>query len=876
MLAKLLRESMRTSLILLLCLILGLTTPEFVDAAEPTFEGEVVPFLKQHCYQCHDAREAQAGLRIDSLGADFSVAKAPEMWREVIDRINIGDMPPEDHPRPDPAEAFAVVEWVGDRLRQAEREARSSGGRIVMRRLNREEYANTVGDLLSLDANFVAKIKEELPADGKAEGFDRLSSALFYDQTQLDSYLRVAEMIAEKAIQGQPPATQKLVWNAKKRPSKPTEAVYQGAKHKVPLGADYYKVRDGGFEVWNGVPYGKRGGDFKNIPPGPAPNLSNIVTEDGYYRIRVHGGSFAGERGDPIQLMLVYAANSPLQSVHYIDVKGSLREPAVAEKLVFLKAGQPGQKTAVSVKWNGLQNVRIRNPELAGLERSRKKLFNARRKAVLAKDKVASERLRKELDKVLEKLNTFSGPSYLHNEQYDLATVPRLFLSRIEFEGPVAEQWPPASHQALAITQSLPEREPDIRRMFARLLPVAYRRPVERGEVDRIVQLIVSARQDHGLSTIEALRMGLTAVFASPAFTYFHEVQLPPATNGLRSLDDFELASRLSYFLWSSMPDEELLRLAERKELSSPRILRRQVERMLGDPKARRFVIGFAGQWLSVDQFGSVMPANEYKSYDPELEAASIEEPLSFFEHVLNKDLPITHFLNSDFLVINERLATHYGIEGVTGEEFRPVRLRPDHHRGGVLGMAGLLTLLSDGTRTLPVRRAAWVRENLFNDPPPPPPPNAGEIQPNVKGNDLSVRERLAQHRNEPTCASCHAKLDPYGLALENYDAIGAWRTKQNGEGIRENRAPVIDPSGTLKSGRSFRDLEGYKAALLAERETFATAFAEKLLTYALCRPIGFADEKTVNKIVSETKLNDYRLHSVIQAIIASEPFQTK
>ena len=203
------------------------------------------------------------------------------------------------------------------------------------------------------------------------------------------------------------------------------------------------------------------------------------------------------------------------------------------------------------------------------------------------------------------------------------------------------------------------------------------------------------------------------------------------------------------------------------------------------------------------------------------------EEPLAFFERVLREDLPVTNFIGSDFLVINQRLAKHYGIEGVQGAEFRVVSIRPEHHRGGVLGMAGLLTLLADGTRTLPVRRAAWVLENLLNDPPAPPPPNAGAIQPNTAGQRLTVRERLALHRNEPTCASCHAKLDGYGLALENYDAIGAWRDRQNGEGFRGPDAPPIDASGTLKSGREFDGLEGFKAVLLEEREKFVRAFAK-------------------------------------------------
>jgi hypothetical protein len=293
---------------------------------------------------------------------------------------------------------------------------------------------------------------------------------------------------------------------------------------------------------------------------------------------------------------------------------------------------------------------------------------------------------------------------------------------------------------------------------------------------------------------------------------------------------------------------------------------------MLADSKSRRFVESFAGQWLDVEQFGSVEPAKEYKSYDNALKAASKEEPLAFFQQVLAENLPVTNFIDSDFLVINERLARHYGIVGVSGEAFQKVKIRPESHRGGVLGMAGLLTLLADGTRTLPVRRAAWVLDKLLNDPPPPPPPNAGDIQPNTAGKNLSVRERLQMHRNEPNCASCHARLDPYGLALENYDAIGAWRERQNGEGMGGKNAPAIDAGGTLKSGRSFKDLPGYKAGLLAEKDKFIRAFTEKLLTYALGRPVGYVDRSTIEILLS----TEPRLQSLVYAVVGSEPFQTK
>jgi hypothetical protein len=304
---------------------------------------------------------------------------------------------------------------------------------------------------------------------------------------------------------------------------------------------------------------------------------------------------------------------------------------------------------------------------------------------------------------------------------------------------------------------------------------------------------------------------------------------------------------------------------------------------MLADPRAIALVRNFTGQWLKVREFPNVITdRQQYKSYDDEFRESSRREPYEFFKDVLDKDLSILNFVDSDFLVIDERLAKHYGIDGVKGSAFRRVAIRPEHHRGGVLGMAGVLTYLTDGLRTLPVRRAAYVLETLWNAPPPPPPPNAGDLPP-VEGKNLTVRQRLEKHRNSAICASCHARIDPFGVALENYDAIGAWRERQNGERFKgDDRSPPLDVSGVLPSGREFKNLQEYKQALLAEKERFVRGFVEKMLTYALGRSVGATDRGTVDEIVKalepETAKDEdrYRLQALLQAIVASPVFQTK
>ncbi|MEQ8789547.1 MAG: DUF1592 domain-containing protein [Pirellulaceae bacterium] len=859
-----------------LCGARGLAAPPEV---ERDYQEQVLPFLAKHCFECHGPKDGKAGLTLHDLGVDFAAGDNADQWKEVIDRINLGEMPPEEKPRPDVRQAFAVVQWVGRELKRAERESRLAGGQVMLRRLNRREYINTVRDLLALDDNFAATLNETLPADGKAEGFDRVSAALFVDATQMDAYLAAARLIAEEAIVvGPEPAGEKIAFEAevKTQPERDThrETIF-GERVEYPLGVKQYEVHKTGVLHIQSKFGNGRGpltwGRFESVV------LNDLVTEDGYYRVRIRAGAARGRRGEPIQMRLAYATGTSVASETIVPVNHSLEQPGLVETVLFLRAGEPGQSRRLTLQWNGLEKVIRGNEKWAKTIKTPSRAVPQQIAAAKAAgDQQKVDELYKLRDDYIRRAKEFNEPFFAYTEDYADHTdeVPKLFFDSFEIEGPVHESWPPPSHRLLLGGPTPENADLQLARdVVARLLPRAYRRPVKPGEVEQITAVVQRGVTDHDMTFPQAMRLGLQAVLCAPQFLYVAE---PSAeAEAPRALDDYELASRLSYFLWSTMPDETLFRLAEQGQLHRPELLRSQVERMLNDPRSAQFVESFAGQWLSVDQFGSVEPANQYQDYDAELEEASKQEVLAFFAEVLARDLPITNFLDSDFLVINERLARHYGIEGVEGRQFRKVAITPAHHRGGIFGMAGLMTLLADGTRTLPVRRAAWIMENVFNDPPPPPPPNAGEIQPNTAGENLTVRERLDRHRNEPTCASCHTRLDPFGLALENYDAIGAWRTHANGENFRRN-SPELDVSGELPSGRRFDNLEGFKTALMAERERFAKAFSEKLLTYALGRPVGYVDRRTIDELTAALDENDYRLRSLVQAIVASEAFRTK
>jgi mono/diheme cytochrome c family protein len=863
------------ALALMLAGNLAVGAPKEGAPAAKGYSEVAQPFIERHCLSCHGAKKAMAGFRIDLLGADFTVPRAAEQWKEVIDRINAGQMPPAGRARPDATQAAALVRWVNERLHEVETAAKTGSGRIPMRRLNRDEYANTVRDLLCLDDNIVRPLVEELPGDGKAEGFDRLGVALFFDQTQIERSLAVAERIAARAIVTDPPKVNRLLTrfeDLRRRPPPAMVEVFPDFTHTIPRGAQDRIVRPDFIEYIQGYPNYRKADEGWGVVHHFA--VSRVVTQDGYYRFRIKAKVDNRGRAEKNKFRLQYGMNSPIQT----EAEVPLDPSGTTEAVLFLRGPVNGEVKGPQVfylLWNHTDRAVIREPNYMRLVSRWLALRGKMERAAASRAPQAEmDAMKKQREELKADLNAWAGVANIYNPAMDVGKLPRLLIQSIEVEGPIQKEWPPPSHKALFFSGDTRRDDAYVREIFTRFLPRAYRRPVTKQEVEAVVSIVKQAQATSKLSFHDAMRAGLQRVLCSPGLLFLQE----PAgkSTRLRELTGHELASRLSYCLWSTMPDERLFALATAGKLREPAEIVAQVKRMLADPKSDQLVQNFAGQWLAVREYGSVQPAAEYRDYDEPLKLAAQLEPYAFFSEVLSKNLPITSFLDSDFVVVNERLARHYGIAGVKGTQFRRVPIRPEHHRGGVLGMAGLMTYLADGTRTLPLRRATWVLRELLNDPPNNPPPNAGEIQPNTAGKTLTVRQRLDRHRRDPICASCHAKLDPYGLALENYDAIGKWRERFNGEGFRGRVAPALDVSGTLADGTRFATLEEYKAALLKQKEKFARAFTVKLLTYALGRPVGYADRKVIGGLVDDLKKNDYRIRSLIQAIVISEPFRTK
>lgn len=471
---------------------------------------------------------------------------------------------------------------------------------------------------------------------------------------------------------------------------------------------------------------------------------------------------------------------------------------------------------------------------------------------------------------------------------------PGLAIQYVEVEGPLHDTWPPTSHsrifgdlpQGKAATYNRPNRvevisknpEVDAERILRAFAQRAFRRSVTDSEVEPFLTL-VKARLAAKYSFEQAVRVGLKAILVSPRFLFIQE---KPG-----KLDDFALASRLSYFLWNSMPDQELLALAEQNKLGQPEALHKQVERMLKDPKATSFTRNFVGQWLGLRDIDFTEPSMQlYPEFDNMLKESMLRETELFFVEILKNDLSLTNFVSSDFTMLNGRLAKHYGIPGVDGWEFHKVTLPPNSHRGGVLTMASVLKVTANGTSTSPVVRGAWVMDRILGITPPRPPADVPAVEPDIRG-ATTIREQLAKHRQIATCANCHAKIDPAGFALENFDAIGGWRENYRSTGRGETvtidgrrmnylKGPKIDPADVLPDGRKFSNIDDLKELLLRDKDQIARALAARLLTYATGAVPAPTDRAEIDAIVSAIRGKNYGFRMLLHEIVQSSLFKNK
>jgi len=840
---------MKTSSVFGGLLLFG-TTLHSLQAAPSQAEtwAKVQPILVKYCYECHDDISEEGGLNLETLKPDFMNSQKAGHWIEVMDNLNASEMPPSDEPQPTLEERALVAGWIADELEHVRLQANATGGRNLLRRLTRKEYENTVRDLLGVTFEPKKRPTDLLPPDGSIEGFYKVSKGLLLDPSLLDQYFDMAKMIADLAIQpGDPPVPtvrQRLEYEEYDTGNKGFSEGMDRSKSLSPDGS--------GIITW------QKG--FRTFSQLKHPYNEEMVPVSGKYAIRFRAGADPGESGEPVLFEMNRKGEGTL---FYGEIDATIENPKVYEVITELDAsggGELGLGMVEPTETGTTSHYYLDLDKQAGQLTQEGK----HREGGHLKARIRSEGL--------------LGMGRPRPEARVIGDVPRVYLDYVEIEGPLYEQWPPKSMEVL-FPNGLTNVSPDtLRDLINRLLPRAYRRPVRPEEIERIYQVAMREWQaaDDYLAGVRAV---IVATLCSPSFLYLHE----PSEGDPRPLTDYELASRLSYFLWSTMPDDRLLQLAAKNQLRPN--LDAEISRMLQDPRAEALVDGFAAQWLRAKEFDRFTPdkgiyrryyAKEFKGINDDLN----REPLEFFRYIMRHDGDLRDFLDADWTMANERLAAWYGLpEGtVEGEEFVRVNLPENSPRGGLVGMGAVHKWGSDGNRTKPVDRGKYVLEVLFNDPPDPPPPNVGEVEPNVGGKRLTVRERLEAHREIPSCANCHSRLDPYGLALENFNVVSEWRDYQDGENQHwgESEDTRIDASGILPSGETFADLLEYKRQLRAMEERFLRGFSEKLFTYALGRIPEPVDRGLVDEMSHAIKENNGSLNAAIRTIVLSDSFQTK
>lgn len=786
----------------------------------PTTSPAPRAVLDKYCMTCHDQRLRTAGLALDRLDVTTPGVNA-EVWERVIAKLRAGAMPPPGMPRPDAATSHAVASWLETEIDRAWTASPNPGRINAVHRLNRSEYHNAIRDLFAVDLD----VKSLLPGDETADGsFDNFADVLTISTAHLERYMSVARQVTRLAT-GLPPASPGL------------------ETFSIPL----HVVQDD--RQSEDLPFGSRGGiairyDF----PVAGEYLIKV-------RLRRQYQDYIMGMGWPQQLD-VRLDGTLLK--RFIVGGGAQGRPAAAS---YAGDGEPGfaggPEWETYMQMTGDAGLEIRVPVEAG-------------------PRVVGVSFVREMWEPEGLPQPLQRGRVLTNDQVymDYASV-----GSVQIGGPYQIAGSTADTPSrLAIFVCQPRRAAEetgcATTILSKLARLAYRRPVTNADVQTLLQFFSSGRRDGG-SFDAGIQFALERLLVDPDFLLrvLRDPPQRPAAQGIQAvhpLSDLEVASRLSFFLWSSIPDERLLSLAERGQLTRPEILEQQVRRMLADPRAADALVDdFAAQWLNLRRVEEVVvDPDRYPNYDESLLQAFKRETELFVASTLREDRSVVDLLNANYTFVNERLARHYGIPGIYGSRFRRVTLPNSDQRGGLLANGSLLATTSYPDRTSPVLRGKWLLNNIFGLPIPPPPPGVDTDLPEAKPGaaPASIRERLAQHRRDPSCASCHSIIDPLGFALENFDAIGGWRTV-------DESGRAVDATGTTASGAKVEGLSGLRALLVDQPDQFPRTVTEKLLTYALGRRLDYYDHPTVRKIVRDAAGQDYRWSSLILGIVNSPGF---
>lgn len=825
------------------------------------FREIVAPIFEKTCVDCHGPNEVNGNFRVDELDPNLLTGADIDQWAEVYEVLSNSEMPPDnelDYHLSD-EERVKIVAWLGEEMNKASQVRRNEGGHTSFRRLANYEYNYALQDLLGLNFQF----SESLPPETVSEhGFKNSSELLQMSAMQFETYREIALSALNKAtVKGKRPQVvtyqipmQEVMDKAralKQEPINKNDRDYSNKKSRTHLFDKetgigvfykwtYYVILDGDQHgIWNLTP-----DEVVTDVPGVSKvvavlphsqeiklDLGNSVPDEGIMRVRIRAGTTTRKANEyaSIRLAFGFQANNEGKMSSRVSQR-DIPVTATVDQPQFITFDIPISEIP-------------RNPF-----RKTNKIGDA-----------------PNVTEYLSIQNISNARETQGEESLDI------HIDYVEVIAGVYESWPPKTHTDIFFDSPTQQDEKKYsREILKKFMSKAWRRPVKVTDVERYSDLFSKYRPEFA-SFEDAMIEVLATVLASHEFLYLTQQNSVDNAQGAKTVSDLELASRLSFFLWSSIPDSQLLDLANEGKLKNPEVLESQLERMLADSRSQRFSKNFAEQWLGLEAMDSlIVDRKKFKNYDDMLKAEIMKEPLAFFDEVLRTNSSIMEFLHSDYLVINEALAQHYGIPGVYGQEFRKVAVGPRVNRGGILTTAAVMTMNATGVDSNPLKRGVWILERILNDPPAPPPPDVPEVDltdPRIL--EMTQRERMADHRNQAACRSCHAKIDPWGLAFENYDAIGNYRTMIKGEPV--DAAAVLYNKQKLDGSKSVKDY------LLSKRQDqFARAMVHKLSSYALGRPMSFTDRSEIDKMTVELRKSGYGMKDLIMIIIKSKLFSTQ
>jgi len=780
-------------------------------ASGSDFSTKVKPFLDKYCVECHGEKKQKSGLRLDTLSTKLDDLETAEEWQHVLDELNGATMPPDDEAQPNKEELSSILESLTFEIEKAKKSLYGKDRNIVMRRLNRRDYVNTVYDLTGIKVS-----KHAVPEDGKSAEFDTNGKGLFMSSYQFEKYLELGKDIIGKAIYaGSKPKPVNLVLELEKNRNKSVEKHIARTKKRLAEQNNKNRNLEKDLEAFN---YYKTVSAIKKssvISPFFCYSGSRSFFTDlgfgvfrknftpGLYRFEVtvgHGDMKTGDRA-MFNLDLNYRYKTEIDMPEYYEVTATYQKP---------------QKVTIEA--------------------------------------------------YIDKQSSFKIISKISRSENNM---PFIAIDKIKVTGPHYKQWPPESHKKIfpAPKGDHPEDEyiDKVLNSFA-LKAFKYRKPTVKF-LDTLKQLYNSNRTA-GMSMEKAIQEPLAVILSSPKFLYMVE-----GTQDTKKIRDWELASRLSYFLWSSRPDQQLFNLAKQGTLHKPEVLRAQVKRMLKDKKSLAMSKGFVPQWLHLHKLDEVdVHKKRFPRYDEIVERSMKMESVHFFHTIATKNLSTSNFIDSNFVTINNVLSDYYGLPSTGKDGFTTVKLPANSGRGGLLGQGSVLVMTGNGIRTSPVLRGAFIMSKILGMPSPEPPPNVPQLE-SAKTKGLSIRDALKVHQEQPQCSSCHKRIDPLGFGLENFDAAGVWHDKKQ---LGRKKTAPFDTKGKLPNGKAYNNVHDMKKLLMEQKDKFNKSLIESLMGYAFGREIGFADAKLIDELLEKSKANGYRLGDLIVDIVSTPEFRQK